>query len=249
MYNLKGKVVVITGGTSGIGYQTAMAFKEQGAHVVVTASTEDSAAIAHKKWGEHIDVIKTDITHVDEIGALYEKVQKKYNKIDVLFANAGIGLQTPTANVNEQFYDSHFDINVKGVYFTVAKALPYLNKGSSVIITSSVLGVKGIPNASVYAATKAAVRSFARSWTAEFPVNEVRFNVISPGPIDTPMHGKIGMSPEQLQGYIHGISQMVPAKRFGSPEEVANLVLFLASDKSKYIAGSEIAIDGGFAQI
>lgn len=249
MYNLKDKVVVIVGGSSGIGLQTALEFKKQEAIVVATASNESSMFEARKKFNEQIDVVQADISKISEIKKLFEVVSNKYKKIDVLFLSSGVALQVPTAKVSEEFYDQHFGINVKGTFFTVATALPYLNKGSSVILTSSVMGVKGIPNTSVYSATKSAVRSFVRCWTAEIPVEDVRFNVISPGPIDTPMHNKLGLNPEQLQGYIQGVSQMVPAKRFGSAKEVSNLVLFLASDVSKYIAGADIAIDGGFAQV
>lgn len=249
MENNQSKVVVVTGGNSGIGLATAQAFQKSGAKVVITASSDESFEIAQKEYSAYMDVRKVDVSKVEEVSDLFEHVHEKYGGIDVLFANAGVAAYAPTEGVSEDFYDHQFDINVKGVYFSVSKALPYLNNNSSVVMTSSVLAYKGIPNASVYSATKAAIRSFARTWTAEIPVEKVRFNVISPGPIDTPMHEKNGMPPEQLKQYLNQISDLVPAKRFGDAGEVANLVQYLSSNEAKYIAGAEISIDGGFAQV
>lgn len=249
MNHKESKVVVITGGNSGIGLATAQAFQEQKANVIVTASSDESYERARKEYSNFIEVMKVDVSKVKEVSNFFEEINKKYGGIDVLFANAGIAAYAPTEEVSEEFFDQQFNINVKGVYFSASKALPYLNKWSSVIMTSSVLAHKGLPNASIYSATKAAIRSFARTWTAEISVEKARFNVISPGPIDTPMHQKNGMSPEELKEYVNHIAQLVPAKRFGQAQEVAQLVLFLSSEEAKYIAGAEIAIDGGFAQV
>jgi len=162
---------------------------------------------------------------------------------------AGIALFLPTSEVTSDFFDSQFNTNVRGLYFTVAKALPLLRKGSSVILNASVVSTKGIAGASVYAATKAAVRSLARSWTAEVPVENVRFNVISPGPIETPIYSKMGMSEEQVGGFSDHMKSIVPARRFGTADEIASVALFLASGDSSYIAGADIYADGGFGQV
>lgn len=249
MSEFKDKIVVITGGNSGIGASTAQAFQEEGAKVIITASREKTLKEAKTNFSNQVDVVQTDVSKVSDLENLFQTVHQKYGKIDALFANAGVALYAPTAEVTEDFYDHQFDINVKGVFFAVAKALPFLNSGSSVTLTSSVLRAKGLPNSSIYSATKATLRSFVRTWTAEVPVNQTRFNVISPGPIATPMHDKNGMSEEERKQYIEHVSQLVPARRFGRPDEVAHLVLFLASNKAEYIAGAEIDIDGGFAQI
>ena len=246
---LKGKVAVITGGNSGIGLATAKLFKEHGATVIVTARSEETFKKAKEELGSVFDVVKADISKVSEIDALYQHVKAKHGGIDILFANAGIAQFRPTSESDESFFDSQFNTNVKGLYFSVSKALPILRQGSSVILNASVVSTKGIAGASVYSATKAAVRSFARSWTAEIPVSEIRFNVLSPGPIETPIYSKMGMPEEQLNGFSEGMKAMVPAKRFGTADEMAKVALFLASADSSYIAGADIVADGGFGQV
>lgn len=246
---LSGKVIVITGGNSGIGLATARLFREQGANVVITARSTESFEKARAELGDDFDIVQTDVSKTDEIERLFEHVKVKYGKFDVLFANAGIALFKPTTEIDEVFFDSQFDTNVKGLYFTVSKAIPLLNDGSSVILNSSVVNMKGMPGASVYAATKAAVRSLARSWTAEVPVSQVRFNVISPGPIATPIYDKMGMPAEQVEAFGEQMKMAVPAKRFGAPEEMATIVLFLATSDSSYIAGADIYADGGLGQV
>ena len=249
MKKLEGKVALVTGGNSGIGLATAKLFKEEGARVIVTARSAETFAKAKAELGQVFDVIQTDVSQTKELDRLYLAVREKYNGLDVLFANAGVALFQPTSEVNEAFFDNQFNTNVRGLYFTVAKALPLLRKGSSVVLNASVVSNKGIPGASVYSATKAAVRSFARTWTAEIPVEQTRFNVISPGPIETPIYGKLGMSSDQLAHFSEGMKTTVPARRFGTAEEMARVALFLASSDSSYICGADILADGGLAAV
>jgi len=249
MNKLNNKIAVITGGNSGIGLATAKLFKAQGAQVVITARSEETFKKAQAEYGNVFDVVKTDVSRLEDLDKLYSHVKNKYGKFDVLFANAGVALFQPTCEINESFFDNQFNTNVKGLYFSVAKALPLLNKNSKVILNASVVSQKGVTGASVYSATKAAVRSFARSWTAEIPVADVRFNVLSPGPIETPIYAKLGMPADQLNAFAEGMKNTVPAKRFGTSEEMANVALFLASDDSSYISGADIVADGGFGQV
>lgn len=244
-----GKKVLITGGNSGIGLSTAKAFKSEGAEVLITASSDESYQRAIKEYESYFDIVKADISKVSEVENLMGAVKSKYGKIDVLFANAGIAHFKHTSEIDESFFDSHFNTNVKGLFFTVQKALPLLNKGSAVVLTASVASIKGIEGSSVYSATKAAVRSMARTWTLEIPVEDARFNVISPGPIDTPIFQKMGMSDEDAKKYVQGFGATIPIKRAGSPDEIASAVLFLSSSDSKFICGAEIFADGGFGQI
>lgn len=245
MSKLSNKVALITGGNSGIGLATAKLYKEEGAQVIITARSSETFAQAKQEYGNSFDVVQADVSKVEDLDKLYQHIKDKYGKLDVLFANAGVAQFSPTTETTPEFFDNQFNTNVRGLYFTVAKALPILSKGSTVVLTASVVGIKGFPGASVYSATKAAVRSFARTWTAEIPVDQVRFNVLSPGPIETPIFDKMGMAQEHKVGMISG----VPIKRFGRPEEMANVALFLASSDSSFIAGAEIFADGGFGQI
>lgn len=249
MNKLNGKTTLVTGGNSGIGLATAKSFKDNGAHVIITARSNETFAKAKKEYGSIFDVVQTDVSKPEELDRLYSHIKNKYGGLDVVFANAGIAIFKPTSDVDTEFFDQHFNTNVRGLYFTVAKALPLLNKGSSVILNASVVAGKGVAGSSVYSATKAAVRSFARTWTAEIPVDHVRFNVLSPGPIETPIYSKMGMGPDQLQGFGEFIKGSVPAKRFGSADEMASVALFLASNDSSYIAGANIIADGGFGQV
>jgi NAD(P)-dependent dehydrogenase (short-subunit alcohol dehydrogenase family) len=246
---LENKVALITGGNSGIGLATAQLFKEQGAQVIITARSQETYEKAKRELGSQFDVVQTDVSKLAELDRLYAHIKAKYGKLDVLFANAGVSNFRPTPDVDADFFDWHFNTNVKGLYFTVAKALPLLNSGASVILTASVASIKGLPNQSVYAATKAAVRSFARTWTAEIPSEKARFNVLSPGPIETPIFGKMGLPREQWDGLVAFIKSAVPAHRFGSSREMANVALFLASSDSSYILGTDIFADGGFGQV
>lgn len=247
MEKLKGKVALITGGNSGIGYTTAKLFSEQGAKVIITGRNQERLDKAAKELG--VTAILSDTSKLKDINSLFSDVKKKFGKIDILFANAGIAPFVPFEIVDETHYDSVMSINVKGLFFCVQKAVPLLNKGGSVILTSSVVNQMGMAGASVYAASKAAVRSFARTMSAELVGNGIRVNVISPGPIDTPLFAKTGMSKEQMKEMAEGIAQMVPMKRFGKSEEIAAAVLFLASDDSSFVLGAELSVDGGMTQL
>lgn len=249
MNKLSNKVALVTGGNSGIGLATAKLFKAEGATVIITARSAETYKKAQTELGNHFDVVQTDISQLAQIDKLYTHIKNKYGKLDVLFANAGVALFAPTTEVTPEFFDNQFNTNVKGLYFTVSKALPLMSKGATVVLNASVVSTKGLAGASVYSATKAAVRSFARTWTAEIPVSDVRFNVLSPGPIDTPIYGKLGMPADQLNAFSEGMKATVPAKRFGSADEMAQVALFLASNDSSFISGADIVADGGFGQI
>ncbi len=246
-HKLNGKIALITGGNSGIGLATAKLLKEHGAKVIITARSAETFSKSQKEYGSQFEVIQTDVSKLSDLDRLYSSIKANHGGIDILFANAGVALFRPTADVDENFFDNQFDTNVKGLYFTVSRALALLNPGSSVILNASVVANKGIAGASVYSATKATVRSFARSWTAEVPTS--RFNVLSPGPIETPIYGKMGMSAAEVKGFSENMMASVPAKRFGSAEEMAKVVLFLASDDSSYLYGADLVADGGFGQV
>ncbi len=248
MKKLTGQIAVITGGNSGIGFATARLFKEEGAQVVITARSPETFERARKEYGSHFDVIQTDVKDLKALDHLYAQVKEKYGRIDVLFANAGVAVFAPTELVDESFFNNQFDTNVKGLYFTVTKALPLLSPGARVILNASTVASKGLPGASVYSATKAAVRSFARTWAAEWGTQR-RVNVLSPGPITTPIYQKLGMGAKDLEGFEAQMAQTVALKRFGTAEEMANVALFLASLDSSYLTGTDIIADGGFSQL
>lgn len=245
MGKLSNKVALVTGGNSGIGLSTAKLFREEGAKVIITARSKETYEKAQKEYGNVFDIVQADVSKAEDLDRLYAHVQKKYGKFDVLFANAGIAHFAPSTESTPEFFDNHFNTNVKGLFFTVTKALPLLNAGSAVVLTGSVVSQKGFPGSSVYSATKAAVRNFARTWTAEIPVDQVRFNVLSPGPIETPIFDKAGMNHDQ----VAGMASMTPMKRLGQPDEMAKAALFLASSDSSYVAGADLFADGGFGQI
>jgi NAD(P)-dependent dehydrogenase (short-subunit alcohol dehydrogenase family) len=249
MNKLAGKVALVTGGNSGIGLASAKLFKENGAKVIITARSKETWEIAMKEYGQMFDVILADVSKMEDLDRMYSTIKAKHGKIDVIFANAGIALFRPTSECDAAFFDSQFDTNVKGLYYTVAKALPLMNKGSSVLLNASVVADKGMPGASVYAATKAAVRSFARTWTAEIPVADVRFNVLSPGAIETPIYGKMGMPSDAVKAFAEQMTNTIPAHRFGSADEMAKVALFLVSNDASYISGANIIADGGFGQV
>lgn len=249
MKKLENKIALVTGGNSGIGLATAQLYKEQGAKVIITARSKETFEAAQKEYGAHFDVVQTDVSRTDDLDRLYSHIKAKYGQLDVLFANAGVAHFSPTTDSSPEFFDNQFNTNVKGLYFTVAKALPLLSKGSSVILNASVVADKGMAGSSVYSATKAAVRSFARSWTAEIPVEQTRFNVLSPGPIETSIFKKTGMSDQQVSEFKTGMTATIPAKRLGSPQEMAAVALFLASSDSSYVAGANILADGGYGNV
>jgi len=249
MARLTGKVAVVTGGNSGIGLATAQRFHEEGAQVVISGRDQKTLDQAVKTIGGDIVAIRADVSKLADLDRLYKTVADKFGKIDVLFANAGIAKFAPVNDSTEILFDEVFDVNVKGVYFTIQKALPLLNDGASIIINSSVVNETGAAGASVYAATKAAVRSFARTLTTELVDRGIRINVVSPGPITTPILGRTGLPQEQVDEFARDIVSKVPMKRFGKPEEVADTVLFLATPESSYITGVDINVDGGMGQV
>jgi NAD(P)-dependent dehydrogenase (short-subunit alcohol dehydrogenase family) len=249
MARLTGKVAVVTGGNSGIGLATAKLFREQGAKVVISGRDQKTLDEAVKAIGGDVVAVRSDVSKLTDLDKLYKTVAEKFGKIDVLFANAGIAKFAPVTESTEALFDETFDVNVKGVYFAIQKALPLLNDGASIIINSSVVNQTGAAGASVYAATKAAVRSFARTLTTELVDRGIRVNVVSPGPITTPIFGRTGLPKEAVDEFARGIVGKVPMKRFGKPEEVADAVLFLATPESSYITGVDINVDGGMGQV
>ena len=250
MGKLNGKVAVITGGSTGIGLATAKTFIEEEAKVVITGRTQLTLDAAQAEINdENLRVIQSDTSKLDEVNALVSKVEAEFGKVDILFANAGIAWFAPIGQTDEAFFDTHFNTNVKGLFFTIQKFLPIFNDGGAIVLNASAVIHKGFENSSVYSATKGAVRSFARTLSAELAPRKIRVNTVSPGPIETPIYGKMGMTEDQLKGMAENFANMVPLKRFGSSAEVAKAVLFLASDDSSYVAGEEILVDGGIATI
>ena len=246
---LEGKVALITGGNSGIGLATAKQFVNEGAYVFITGRREAELAAAKKQIGKNVTAIQGDVSNLDDLDRLFAQIRKEKGKIDVVFANAGVARYAPLGAITEDFFDSIFDINVKGVLFTVQKSLPLLRDGGSIILNASIVASKGLSSNSVYSATKAAVRSFARTWTTDLKDRRIRVNAISPGPIDTPGLSELLASSETGEQRRKMISTTVPLGRFGRPEEIAKAVVFLASDDASYITGIELFVDGGFAQV
>jgi NAD(P)-dependent dehydrogenase (short-subunit alcohol dehydrogenase family) len=250
MKRLEGKVAVVTGGNSGIGLATAKRFHEEGARVVIAGRSQKTLDEAVKAIGKGTVGVQADVSSAKDLDRLYATVSEKLGKIDVLFANAGIYKFAPLAATTEVLYDELFDINARGVYFTIQKALPHLNDGASIIVNTSVAGEIGVPNGTAYAATKAALRSFTRSIAAELVERGIRVNAVSPGPIETPAgFERTGLSKETVDEMLKGFISMVPMKRIGQPEEIAATVAFLASQDASFITGAEIPVDGGLAQI
>ncbi|MGB0522015.1 MAG: SDR family oxidoreductase [Flammeovirgaceae bacterium] len=249
MARLENKVAVITGGNSGIGLATAHLFKKEGASVVINARNEQRLAETKAEVGDDFEVLQLDVSKTSELEQFYKQVGEQHGKIDVLFLNAGIGIFQPVDAWDEATFDHLVNVNVKGVFFGVQKALPYLAEGASVIINTSISNQMGMPASSVYAASKAAVRSLARTLSAELLPRGIRVNAVSPGPIATPIYDKMGMPQEQLDEFANGIKQQVPLGRFGSPEEVAHTILFFASPESSYVVGTELEVDGGMTNL
>lgn len=244
-----GKVAVVTGGSTGMGLATAKRFVEEGMdHVFITGRRNDALDVAVAEIGKNVTGVQGDVANLADLDRLYDAVQKRNRKLDVLFANAGIALLAPFGQVDEKFFDSHFDVNVKGTFFTVQKALPLLNDGASVILTGSIASIKGFPNISVYSATKGAVRSFARTWIRELRERRIRVNALSPGHIDTPIFDTWQQG-DALVRLKEELANNVPLGRLGEPDEIAKAVCFLASDEASYVNGVELFVDGGVAQI
>ena len=249
MNRFAGKVAVITGGNSGIGLATARRFFDEGAKVAISGRSQKTLDEAVKLLGSGILAVKADVSKLADLDRFYSLVAQKFGKIDILFVNAGVAKFGPRANSDEAHYDEVFDINAKGAYFTIQKALPHLRDGGSIVLNSSVVDAKGMVNGSVYAATKGALRSFTRSIAAELVARNIRVNSVAPGPIETPIFGRTGLPQEALDDFAKNIIAGVPMKRFGKPEEVAGTVAFLASTDASYITGVEINVDGGMGQI
>ncbi|MEM8532829.1 MAG: SDR family oxidoreductase [Chloroflexota bacterium] len=248
MGKLDGKVAVITGGNSGIGLASAKALQAEGAKIVLFGRNQETLNAAAQELGGVL-AVQGDVAQSADIDRLFAQVEQKLGKIDVLFVNAGIAKMAPVEQVTEEFFDETMNVNLKGAYFTVQKAIPYLNDNASVIFNTSINANIGMPTTSVYAASKAAVVSLARTFSADLVGRGIRVNAVSPGPVETPIFGRMGMTQEQMAGFAENVASQIPLKRFGRPEEIANVVAFLASPESSFILGTEIVADGGMSQL
>ena len=249
MGKLEGKIALITGGHSGIGLATAQQFVHEGAYVFITGRREPELAAAVKEIGSHVTGVQGDVANLGDLDRLFAHIQREKGRLDSVFANAGVAKFAPFGEITEEHYDAIFTINVKGLLFTVQKALPLVPDGASIILNASIVASKGLPANSVYSATKAAVRSFARTWTTDLQDRRIRVNAVSPGSTDTPGLNDLLASAPTGQQRVKMISNTVPLSRFGTPNEIAKAVVFLASDDSSYIMGTELFVDGGFAQV
>jgi len=249
MGKLTSKVAVITGGNSGIGLSTAKAFVDEGAKVVILGRDQASLDRAVATLGANAIGVRGDVTSEADLEVLFATATRRFGKVDVVFANAGVAEFVPVGQADEAHFDRLFDINVKGAFRTVQKAIPVLNDGAAIVLTTSVANEIGTPGASVYSATKAAVRSFARTFSAELIGRGIRVNAVSPGPVATPIFGRMGLPQEQAEAVEAGFAAQVPLKRVAQPDEVARAVVFLASADSSYVVGAELAVDGGLTQL
>jgi NAD(P)-dependent dehydrogenase (short-subunit alcohol dehydrogenase family) len=249
MGKLAGKVALVTGGTSGIGLATAKEFVNEGAFAFITGRRGSELAAAVKEIGRHVTGVQGDVSNLGDLDRLFEQIKREKGTLDIVFANAGVARYAPLGEITEDFYDSIFNVNVKGLLFTVQKALPLMPDGASIILNASIVASKGFSANSVYSATKAAVRSFARTWTTDLKARHIRVNAVSPGSIDTPGLNDLLASSETGQQRAKMIASAVPLGRFGRPSEIAKAVVFLASDDSSYISGTELFVDGGLAQV
>jgi NAD(P)-dependent dehydrogenase (short-subunit alcohol dehydrogenase family) len=246
---LEGKIALVTGGSSGIGLATAQQFVKEGAYVYITGRRQSELDKAVKTTGKQVTAVRADASKLADLDRLFAQIKEEKGRLDVVFANAGGGSLAPLGSITEEHYDQTFNTNVKGLLFTVQKALPLIPDGGSIILNASIVSIKGMPGFSVYSATKAAVRSFARGWTNDLKDRKIRVNVISPGPIDTPILDGLGDSEEQRKGIKDHLTSLIPLGRMGRPEEIGKAALFLASEDSSFIAGVELFVDGGTAQV
>ena len=249
MGKLQGKVAVITGGTTGIGLATAKLFVREGAYVFITGRRQKEIDEAVRIVGSNITGVQGDVSKLADLDRLYEAVKAKERRIDIVFANAGVGEFAPLGSITEPHFDKLFSINVKGLLFTVQKALPLMPDGGSIILNASIASIKGTPAFGVYSATKAAVRSFARSWTNDLKERKIRVNALSPGPIDTPIFDGLAPTKEGVDKIKDGFISTIPLGRMGEADEIAKAALFLASDDSSFVTGIDLFVDGGRAQI
>jgi len=249
MGKLEGKIALVTGGNSGIGLATARQFAKEGAYVFITGRREPELAAAVKQIGSRATGVQGDVSKLEDLDRLFSQIKRDQGKVDIVFANAGVARYAPLGRISEELYHSIFDTNVKGLLFTVQKALPLMPDGGSIILNASIVASKGLPANSVYSATKAAVRSFARTWTTDLRDRRIRVNAVSPGSTDTPGFNDLLASSEAGEQRRKMISSAVPLGRLGTPDEIARAVVFLASDDSSYITGTELFVDGGFAQV
>jgi NAD(P)-dependent dehydrogenase (short-subunit alcohol dehydrogenase family) len=249
MGKLDGKTALITGGTSGIGLATAKQFVTEGAYVVITGRRDSELTAAVKEIGRQVTGVQGDVSNLADLDRLFAEINRERARLDIVFANAGVARYAPFGTITEELYDSIFDINVKGLLFTVQKALPLMPDGASIILNASIVASKGLSANSVYSATKAAVRSFARTWTTDLKHRRIRVNAVSPGPIETPGLSELAASTGAGEERLKMLSNSVPLGRLGTPEEIAKAVVFLASDDASYITGTELFVDGGMAQV
>lgn len=243
MSDLTGKVAVVTGGNSGIGYAAARDFKRKGAEVIITGRNQERVATAAAELG--VKGLVADVGDIGQLDGLVNSIRDIYQKVDILFVNAGVFFPSPVGQIAEDLYDTTFDINVKGAIFTIEKFLPIINDGGSIINLSSVNAYTGMANTAIYAASKAALNSYTRTAATELAARGIRVNAVNPGPVQTPIFSKAGLPEDQLNGFAAAMQDRVPLKRFGQPDEIAKLVSFLASDDASFITGSEYNIDGG----
>jgi NAD(P)-dependent dehydrogenase (short-subunit alcohol dehydrogenase family) len=249
MGKLDGKIALITGGSTGIGLATAKLFQQEGAQVIVTGRNAGAIAAAQKELGPAALAIASDTSKLNDITTLIDTIRQKFGRIDILFANAGIARFQPFGEIEESFFDEHFNINVKGLFFTVQAALPLIPSGGSILLTASVVSKKGFPASSVYAATKAAVRSFGRTLATELAPRGIRVNTLSPGPIETPLFDKMGLPADAVGQMRERFGESVALKRLGTVDEMARAALYLSSDDASYVVGAELFADGGLAEL
>jgi len=250
MGKLEGKIAVITGGSSGIGLATARQFVAEGAYVFITGRRQSELDGAVAEIAGNVTAVQGDVANLADLDRLYETVKREKGHIDVLFANAGVSTpRAPIGEISEQDFDKIFNINVKAVLFTVQKALPLFTDGGSILLNASIVGSKGLPTTSVYSASKAAVRSFARTWTMDLKARRIRVNAISPGPIDTPLLSPASQTEEQSRQRKEAFAASVPMGRLGHAYEIAHAAVFLACGDSSFITGAELFVDGGLAQV
>ena len=246
---LEGKIALVTGGTTGIGLATAKRFVAEGAKVVITGRRKEVLNAAVKEIGSNATGVQADASSLADLDRLYAEIKQQYGRIDILFANAGGGEFATIDQVTEEHFDKTYATNVKGLFFTVQKALPLIPEGGAIVLNASIVSVKGTPAFGVYSSTKAAVRSFARTWTNELKDRKIRVNVVSPGPIDTPGVDGLVQNEEQAKEFKAGMASQVPLGRIGQPDEIAKAVVFLSSDDSSFVAGVELFVDGGMIQV